>query len=147
MKYIVSYMDKQQLGEYAELFMNVFNAEPWNDSWTAETASLRIGAFMNDNSFFGMELRESGSLVGIIFGQWEHYFDGKYFRMIEFCIDNEKQGQGCGKRLLDAFKKELVRQGAVNVFLITQHGERTEGWYKRQGFKTGENEIIMNLAL
>ncbi len=140
-------MEKKALNDYSELYASVFNAEPWNDSWTLDSAKLRIESFMNDNSFFGMELRDGGVLKGIIFGQWEYYFDGKYFRIVEFCVRTSQQGRGFGKSLLSAFKEKLARLGAVTIFLITQHGERTEGWYTRQGFRTAGQDIIMNLSL
>lgn len=30
-------MNKKYIDKYAELFMQVFNGEPWNDKWTEET--------------------------------------------------------------------------------------------------------------
>ena len=32
-------MELSHVAEYADLFVSVFNAEPWNDSWTKETGS------------------------------------------------------------------------------------------------------------
>ncbi len=44
-------MRKIDLEKYVELFVSVFNTEPWNDSWTEETARIRIKNMMDTNTF------------------------------------------------------------------------------------------------
>ena len=48
-------MELSRIAEYAELFVSVFNAEPWNDSWTKETAQIRIENMMKTGTFIGKE--------------------------------------------------------------------------------------------
>ena len=35
-------MNVLEIDLYTELFIRVFNGEPWNDKWTKETAKKRI---------------------------------------------------------------------------------------------------------
>ena len=49
-------MELSHVAEYAELFVSVFNAEPWNDSWTIETAQIRIENMMRTPTFIGKAL-------------------------------------------------------------------------------------------
>lgn len=137
-------MDIADLKEYAELFVSVFNAPPWNDCWTALTARMRIGGMLNTGTCVGKAAYENGQLIGIILGQKEYSYDGVHFLIQEFCVRTEKQRSGCGTRLLAALKDELNALGVVNIYLITQHGESTEGYYQKRGFKTSGQMIVMS---
>lgn len=137
-------MDIARLREYAELFVSVFNASPWNDRWTMLTAKLRLGELMDTSTFLGKAAYEDGRLLGIILGQKEHFFDGLRFQIQEFCVRAECQQSGCGSRLLSALREELNAIGVVNIYLITQRGESTEGYYRRRGFTTSDTFIVMS---
>ena len=60
------------LDEYMELFVSVFNSEPWNDLWTKETARIRIENMMKTNTFVGKAIFCDDDLKGIIWGQKEN---------------------------------------------------------------------------
>ena len=60
-------MELSHIAEYAELFVSVFNAEPWNDSWTKETAQIRIENMMKTGTFIGKALSADNGLKGIAF--------------------------------------------------------------------------------
>lgn len=49
-------MIADKINEYAELFVSVFNSEPWNDSWTTETACGRIESMMNTTTLTGSQV-------------------------------------------------------------------------------------------
>jgi len=137
-------MDIADVRAYAELFVSVFNSPPWNDRWTMLTAKLRLGELITTGTFVGKAAYEDGQLLGIILGQKEHFYDGIHFQIQEFCVRPECQQSGCGSRLLSALKEELNAIGVVNVYLITQRGESTEGYYKRRGFTTSEKMVVMS---
>lgn len=137
-------MDLSHLIEYAELFVSVFNAEPWCDLWTKETASIRIENMMKTNTFVGRSLYCEGDLKGIIWGQKEQFYDGVHFQIQEFCVKTTEQQKGYGKVLLQALKDELSEKDITNIYLITSKGERTEGYYLKRGFKTSDYMILMS---
>ena len=143
MNYDISEMELSHLMEYAELFVSVFNSEPWNDLWTTETAMLRIENMMKTNTFIGKAVYSDNELKGIIWGQKEQYYDGMHFQIQEFCVKNTEQKKGCGKALLRSLEDELSRIGIVNIYLITSKGEKTEGYYSKRGFIVSENMILM----
>lgn len=137
-------MELSDVAEYARLFVSVFNSEPWNDSWTEETAVLRLENMMRTNTFIGKALYSENELIGFIYGQKEYYFNGIHFQIQEFCVRSDEQKKGYGKALLQALKEELTRiGGVVNIYLITSKGDRTEGYYQRRGFVTSEDMILM----
>lgn len=136
-------MESEYLHVYAELFAAVFNAPPWNDAWTNETACIRIKNMMQTNTFVGKAIYDENDLKGIIWGQKEQYFDGIHFQIQEFCVKSAAQQKGYGKMLLEALRAELAASGVTNIYLITSRGERTEGYYQKRGFETSAHMILM----
>lgn len=136
-------MQQDEINEYAVLFKNVFNGEPWNDKWTLETASRRITDMMNTSTFLGMAIYMEKELAGIIFGQEEQWYNGLHFQIQEFCIDKKHQGKGLGSRLLDVFIEELGKKEIFQIYLHTSKGQSTEGFYRGRGFMTSEDMVLM----
>lgn len=137
-------MTLNDLTKYADLFISVFNSEPWNDSWTEDTAKIRIENMMKTNTFIGKAIYLNHNLMGMIWGQKEQYYDGIHFQIQEFCVKTAEQNKGYGKALLQALKKELSSIGVTSTYLITSKGERTEGYYIKRGFTTSDYMILMS---
>lgn len=140
---IIENMVMDKINEYAELFVSVFNSEPWNDSWTMETACDRIEGMMNTTTFIGKACYADGRLMGIIWGQKEPFYDGIHFQIQEFCVRCDEQRKGYGKALLNALNEELDSIDVKNVYLITSRGELTEGYYQKRGFVTSDYMVLM----
>lgn len=138
---------QDNLLQYAELFVKVFNEEPWYDHWTIQTATKRLEEMMDNPHTRGLACYIDDELVGVILGRKEQYYDGVHFQIQEFYISNNTQGLGIGTALLDTFKAELSKEGITQIYLVTLKGERTEGFYNKKGFKTDELSILMNMKL
>lgn len=136
-------MELSDTAEYTKLFVSVFYTKPWNDSWTEETAGLRIESMMSTNTFIGKALYSENELKGFIYGQKEYFYDGIHFQIQEFCVKLDEQKKGYGKALLQALRDELDSLGVVNTYLITSRGDSTEGYYRRRGFVTSDHMILM----
>ncbi len=126
-----------------ESFVRTFNAAPWHDHWTEQTASKRLQDLKNMPNFEGMTAYAGDRLCGAILGRGEQYDDGMYFQIIEFWTIPTMQGSGLGSRLLAEFMAHLKDKGYRKVFLLTMKGERTEGFYQKQGFSTAEGMCLM----
>lgn len=97
--------------------------------------------------FYGMSCYDDNSLIGMILGHSECYYDGTYFQITEFCIDIDHRSKGVGSVLLDTFLKKLREQNINKVFLVTSRTSETEGFYKKSGFISIENMVMMNKSL
>ena len=144
MNIIFSGINISELDLYTKLFIEVFNKEPWNDNWTTETASKRLNQFINVETFDGLSLWNDGNLVGVIMGRSEQYYDGVYFQIQEFYVDNNVQGKGYGTLLLNEFEDRLKKKGVVNINLITIRNIKTEGFYVKKGYTVDNNMCFMN---
>lgn len=67
----------KHLKELAEMYVETFNAEPWNDKWTMETAGKRLHQMINTEDSFGLIAYEDEKPCGMILGCQEQFFDGK----------------------------------------------------------------------
>ena len=142
MNITIENMKKERIADYAELYMSVFNASPWNDSWSEDTAHCRISEMMSADTFIGKAAYIDDVPVGFIIGQREQGDISVQFCLKEFCVRTSEQSKGIGTSLLNALKADLKEQGITHIYLITSHGENTEGFYQRRGFKT-VSEIVM----
>ena len=144
MNIIFSEININELDLYTKLFIEVFNKEPWNDKWTIETASKRLNQFINVETFDGLSLWDDGNLVGVIMGRSEQYYDGVYFQVQEFYVDNKVHGKGYGTLLLNAFEDRLNKKGIININLLTLRDIKTEGFYVKKGYTVDNNMCFMN---
>jgi len=134
-------MEPSRLAEYVRVFLSAFTAPPWNEPWTAEQAGQRLAQFLQPEHAFGLDLAEDGEVIAFILGRHEAYYDGPRFFIEEFCC--ARRSGGYGSKLLAELEKQLWAQGIVRVYLMTIHGEDTEGYYHRRGYITDPENIWM----
>ncbi len=142
MKFIL--MDGNNLESAAACFMETFNGEPWHDRWTLESACQRLERMSMNQGFLGLLCLEGDRAVGLILGQEEIWFDGKQFHLCEFCVLPAFQGVGVGTALLQALLEELGHRQVGRVWLNTERGDGTEGFYRKRGFATNEQLVTMS---
>lgn len=69
---VMSDLSKTDLDACVALFVDVFNAPPWNESWRAEDAAQRLGDFLATPRAVGVRLATlDGGLLGFALGHVE----------------------------------------------------------------------------
>lgn len=134
-------MTRNRMKEYVRVFIAAFGGEPWNEPWTPEQVVGRLERFMDPFTHYGLAAEENGQIVGFILGQFEQYYDGLRFYIQEFCC--ARPGSGIGTALLEELERELKEEGVVRTYLMTIHGDATEGYYQRRGYVTDPDNIWM----
>lgn len=76
LKPLIRPISMDDMEHVAALYREVFNAPPWNDAWTDETASRRLTETLQTPQAFGLLLWLDGVLVGVAMGHQEQWFDG-----------------------------------------------------------------------
>ena len=89
----------EMLEGLTELFVDTFNAPPWNDLWT---------------------------------------------QILEFCVANDRKGQGIGAEMMKQFTDYLDKKGITAVYLLTMRSSSGEDFYLKQGFKTISEMCVMS---
>ena len=134
----------EMIDELTKLFVDTFNAPPWNDMWTEKSARTRLRDIIRMPNFFGGAEYRDERLVGLIMGHGEMSFDGIHFQILEFCVANDMKGQGIGTQMLGEFLDYLDRKGVTSVYLLTMRGEASEDFYAAHGFDTVRDMCIMS---
>ena len=132
------------LDELAQLYMDTFNAAPWNDEWTFETARKRLQQLLHSEDSFGLCVYQGGQLCGAVLGVLEQYFDGPMYNLHEYWVKNEMRGKGIGSKLFAETEKRLLERGVKNIILITAKGDATEHFYHKQGMGTDPDMVFMS---
>ena len=71
---------KEDIDECTDLFLRVFNREPWNDEWESfDSAKEYLAEFIQNPSFQGFIASENGGIIGVCFGHQRSYWQGKEF--------------------------------------------------------------------
>ena len=134
-------MTEERMEEYVRIFLGAFGGEPWNEPWTAQQAAARLEGYLRSPAGYGLCAEVDGQIAAFILGQFEPYYDGLRFYIQEFCC--AAPGKGVGTALLCELERRLKEQGVGRTYLMTIHGEATEGYYQRRGYVTDPENIWM----
>lgn len=136
-------IENEHILECSELYVNVFNAEPWNDKWTLETAHKRLNDIFISPNFEGALYVEDDKIKGAIFGNYEQFYKGVHFNLREMFVANECQGKGIGSKMLNEFEKRLRGIGVTTVILFTSKGNKTSKFYSKNNFSQLDSMAMM----
>lgn len=135
---------ENHLDELAQLYVETFNASPWNDEWTFETARKRLQQILHSEDSFGLCVHQGGQMCGAVLGVLEQYFDGPMFNLHEYWVKNDMRGKGIGSKLFAEMENCLRERGVKNIILITAKGDATEHFYHKQGMGTDSDMVFMS---
>ncbi len=111
--------EEKDIDNCAQLFAQVFSSEPWNEPWTASSASTRIRHFFDESGFRGLVGYEGEKLLGFVLGNLQPWLDEKQFRIEEFCVQPNLQKRKVGSTLLQKLHERMRAEGITSINLIT----------------------------
>lgn len=127
-----------------ELFINVFNQEPWNDNWSKEYAEQYLKDFINTPGFKGIVFEDGSIIKGFIFGTRKKWWSGDEFFINELCVEIDAQRRGIGTGMLNYLENILKDEEIERITLLTDKGIPAEAFYKKKGFIEIERLLFMN---
>jgi len=130
-----------------QMFMAAFNAPPWNDAWTEETAGRRLAQLLGHREAFGLAAYTEDGFSGWILGEREQYYDGVVFQVKEFCVDAACQAKGLGGKILAELERRLFAEGIKEITLLTSTDEKPRRFYGRQGYRDSDKMGLMTKEL
>ncbi|HEM4151084.1 GNAT family N-acetyltransferase [Streptococcus suis] len=127
-----------------QIFLSVFSQEPWNDDWSdKEQLDCYIGDLLGHPRALGFGLFDQEKLIGLSLGYIRFWYEGTEYRIEEFCISRDYQGQGHGARLLADIEKQLADRKIVLILLQTERNLSAYSFYKKCGFLALEEDVTM----
>ncbi|MCK4075516.1 GNAT family N-acetyltransferase [Streptococcus suis] len=127
-----------------QLFLSVFSQEPWNDDWSDEEQLDRyLGDLLSHPRALCFGLIDQDKLIALSLGHIRYWYEGTEYRIEEFCISRDYQGQGHGARLLADIEKQLADRKIVLILLQTKRNLPAFSFYKNCGFHALEEDVTM----
>jgi aminoglycoside 6'-N-acetyltransferase I len=126
----------------ASLLVATFNAEPWNNNWTLDSAKQEIRWTMEVPGFVGLVSLDEG-VMAFATGYREPDDRRAVFYLKTFCVRPDAQGTGVGSRLIGRLKEHLGKGGVNTIYLITHKGTPAEAFYRNNGYGVSPEDIVM----
>ncbi|KRF58491.1 GNAT family acetyltransferase [Bacillus sp. Soil745] len=126
-----------------ELYMNVFNREPWNERWTYETVKERLSDLLHTPKFLGFLFHIDHKPVGFIAGNSKVSDQGLTYYLAELCVNNQMQGKGHGSKMLRALEAELQKREIKSLYLLTANDGLAEAFYLKNDYVVNEDRVVM----
>lgn len=131
---MITTLTNESLAECVSLYVETFNAPPWNEAWTGHDAAQRLGDFLATPRTYGVcSSGTDGDLLGFALGHLERSGADDHFLLKELCVRTCAQRQGHGTRLLEALADQL---GQVrHWYLLTARDSDASAFYESNGFR------------
>jgi ribosomal protein S18 acetylase RimI-like enzyme len=133
---------RDHLDGCARLLVSAFNAEPWNDAWTLETARQELAWTMGVPGFAGL-VSLDGQVLAFATGWREPDDRREVYYLKTFCVSPNAQGTGVGSRLLARLEEYLDECGVNTIYLVTHRGTPAEGFYRKNGYTVNPEDVVM----
>ena len=137
-------IESSDLTILSELFVSVFNAEPWSESWTKEWAYQRLSIIFKSYRFHGFVAEKKGVPVGAIFSRIGSYKGELEVEVIENFVSCAEQRKGVGAALMGELKMQAKKEGAVCFVLLTDKTTFAKDFYLKYGFQGHEENLLMS---
>ena len=130
----------EHLDKCAHLLKITFNAEPWNDKYTLDTAKAQLVWHLRVPGCEGL-VSVSDGIVALAIGYGLPTDVERVFNLSIFCVRPDAQRSGVGTRLLWNLEERLGKSGIQTVFLDTRKGTPAEAFYKKHGYVTNDPDL------
>ncbi|WP_134699509.1 GNAT family N-acetyltransferase [Ammoniphilus sp. YIM 78166] len=140
-------MSIDYLDECVNLYVEVFNRNPWNEAWSYDTAHERLSDLLYTPKFKGFLLRSPEKAIGFIAGHCKSSSFGTTFYLAEVCISHEFQGKGYGSKLLRYLEIDLLDKKVNSIYLLTSTEGSVEEFYRRNMYIPNPERMVMKKKL
>jgi len=118
----------------ADIFIEVFNSEPWNDRWTIQLATEYFQDVIATPGFYGFVFEKESVIVGFVLGTRKKWWSGDIYYLYEMCVNSTFQGIGIGSQIMAETKKSLINKGFSSIVLLTERTFPSARFYEKHGF-------------
>ncbi len=122
------------IDDCTELFINVFNSEPWNDEWTLAKAIDLFKDFFNTPGFIGFKGIQNNKTIAVCIGHVKKWRKSSEYYIEEYFISPELQHKGFGTDFLKKIEEQLVLGAIRKITLLTARNTPAEKFYKKNNF-------------
>jgi ribosomal protein S18 acetylase RimI-like enzyme len=133
----------EDLTQCADLFVTVFNNEPWNEHWQPSAVLARLTDIFHTPGFHGIAAFNETVIVGFALGYIEQWDQQRVFYLKEMCVKTDLQRQGIGAKLIEYLERDLKQRSISKIYLLTARDSLAEAFYRKAGFYVSAKMIMM----
>ncbi|MCL2084063.1 MAG: GNAT family N-acetyltransferase [Oscillospiraceae bacterium] len=122
-----------------DLFIQSFNAPPWDDQWTKERVQIYLQDYIESKRFIGYTLWDNDVLAGAVFAHIRTFYTGDEVHVDELFVSPAHQRKGYGTILMDA----IENLGYTQTTLLTGRGKPSFDFYEKRGYKSIDSLAFM----
>ena len=113
-------IEEKDIPDCAEVFVEVFGNEPWNEEWHIADARARLEEIYHTRGPYGVIAIEDGEAVGFAMGHTEQWRRGKkHFYIKEMCALTDRQRHGLGTGLMKTLCSDRAKRDVEAIYLLT----------------------------
>ena len=127
----------------ASFFVEAFNAPPWDEAWTEDSALQRLADCARTPHFLGLIAEDGAEIVGMAFGYSQRYQEEMHYFLLEFCVANSRQREGIGGSLLKELHRRLQAAGVSRIYTLTGRDTPGQAFYEKEGFYVSPKMVMM----
>lgn len=137
------------LDECIHLYVRVFSAEPWHESWERDSARERLLDVVERKSFCGVVAIEQASIeiIGFAMGAWYPWCIGKKYQLIELAVHPEFRRRGVALAMLARLKFHLHSVGVTAMEVHTKRSNPSAMLYAAAGFTRRDDVAHFTYAI
>ena len=124
---------KSDIKDLARLMVSVYNAPPWNNKWTEETAFESLVTLLEFPTFYGNIIIDEDRIIGAIMGHTRRYATETTYYIDEFFVSEEYRRQGVASNLYKSTIDELKKLGVNGAFFTTLRDTPAYNIYIKMG--------------
>lgn len=135
--------EENDMNDTMNLFVKVFSAEPWKESWTSEMVQNRLKGLLINPMTIAYVAYDNQVLSGVMIGHITSYLETLEFYIDEFFVDATLQRGGIGTSMLRYVEADLEKENVKTFTLLTTKGYPCVDFYTKNNFKVLDNLIFM----
>jgi len=134
---------ESHLYEISNIYIQIFNNNPWNEKWTKDIAYKRLKMFYDSDQFIGTYIETNNQIIGFLFGHKEYYSDSQIFLIDEIGVIKEYNNQKIGTKLIDNLISNLKIINISQMYAITTRDNSTNLFYEKNNFQIDNDTVLV----
>ena len=134
---------QNDLDVLCDVFVSVFNSDPWNESWEKSWVLERLEILFNSYGFCGFLAVDDTEILGAIFSRLGSYMGEHELEIAEMYVDGNHQRKGVGAALIAEIQDYSLANGISCLVLQTDKHTFAKDFYLGLGFQGHEQNLLM----
>ena len=139
----VKKIQSTDLTRCAELLEKSYSKPPYNEKFSSGAAFSYLKSKFDYCAEYSFVIKEDKNIIGFIIINLSYWTSGKQAMVEEIVIDENRQGQGYGKKLMEHTNDYLKSLGIKSLMLWTRKDTTAFNFHLKNGFIEDKNMAVM----